>query len=119
MKIQAIALIATLILLAGCSSKPAPIVVDTRPTARPPLVIQPVDPIVARKVEWIIVTPENVETVFEQLRTEGKDIVLFALTDDGYKDMSLNLADIQKLVRQQRSIIVAYERYYKNEDKTE
>lgn len=116
MKIQAIAL--TTLLLAGCSNVPDAVVVDARPTTRPPLVIQPVDPIVARKVEWFIVTPENVETIFEQLRTEGKDIVLFAITDDGYKNLSLNIADIQKLVSQQKSIILAYERYYKNEEKT-
>ena len=116
MKIQAIAL--TTLILTGCSNIPDTVVVDTRPQVRPPLVIQPVDPIVARKVEWLIVTPENIETIFEQLRSEGKDIVLFAITDDGYKNLSLNIADIQKLVSQQRSIIVAYERYYKNEEKT-
>jgi len=63
-------------------------------------------------VTWFIVTPENAEEVFEKLKTARTDVVLFALTDDGYKGLSLNLAQIRELLLQQQAIIQAYKEYY-------
>jgi len=64
------------------------------------------------KIEWFVVTPENIEEVFAELQDQRKDIVLFALTDDGYKAMSLNFAQIRELLAQQQAIIKAYKEYY-------
>jgi hypothetical protein len=43
-------------------------------------------------------------------------VVLYAITDDGYKNLSLNMADIIKLVKQQKAIIAAYEKYTDEEE---
>lgn len=106
------------ILLAGCSSlglQPKPVEVAVKPTDRPRLIVPAVDVIDTRDVTWIVVTPENVEQVFQDLQDSGDSIVLFALTDRGYENLSLNMAEITRLIRQQQSIIAAYRQYYENQ----
>jgi hypothetical protein len=107
----AIALVAALTLTA-CSKPVEPIVVDQRPIEKPVIVLPPVDEFNSRTVEWIVVTPDNIEQVFKDLEDSGQHIVLIALTSDGYERLSLNMADLLKLVQQQRAIIAAYQRYY-------
>ena len=63
-------------------------------------------------VRWFIVTPENIEEVFKELEDQNKDVVLFGITDDGYKGLALNLAQIRELLLQQKAIIEAYKEYY-------
>ena len=66
-----------------------------------------------QNIKWYIVTPENAEEVFAELANANTDVVLFALTDDGYKGLSLNLGQIRELIAQQQAIISAYREYYK------
>ena len=63
-------------------------------------------------VRWFIVTPENIDEVFKELEDQNKDVVLFGITDDGYKGLALNLAQIRELLLQQKAIIEAYKEYY-------
>ena len=63
-------------------------------------------------VKWFIVTPENIDEVFKELEDQNKDVVLFGITDDGYKGLALNLAQIRELLLQQQAIIKAYKEYY-------
>ena len=63
-------------------------------------------------VRWFIVTPENIDEVFKELEDQNKDVVLFGITDDGYKGLALNLAQIRELLLQQQAIIKAYKEYY-------
>jgi hypothetical protein len=63
-------------------------------------------------VKWFIVTPENIDEVFKELEDQNKDVVLFGITDDGYKGLALNLAQIRELLLQQKAIIEAYKEYY-------
>lgn len=86
------------------------------PTQRPPLVLPEVDPVSVRPINWIVVTPENVDAVFAQLAQDGENLVLFALTDTGYEDLSLNLSDIRQLIQQQRTVMVAYRNYINNSE---
>lgn len=74
------------------------------------------DKLTLRPVEWTIVTEENIEEVFAQLRADGQNLALFALTDTGYENLGLNISDIRQLVQQQRAIILAYENYTNNNE---
>lgn len=105
-----------LISLTGCSSIPNILKVDTAPVVKEPLTLPKVDVINARDVKYIIVTPENAEQVFKDLENNKTDVVLFALTDDGYKNLSLNIAELMKLVKQQQAIIAAYKKYYETDN---
>ena len=97
--------------LAACSSNPvqppAKIITETEYVTPPqPIVSQP-DQLALRDVDFIIVTADNFEEVMADLRD---DKVLFALTAKGYEDIALNLADIQAYIKQQKQVIILYER---------
>ena len=42
--------------------------------------------------------------------------MLFALTDEGYKALSMNYADLREHIIAQREIIIAYKEYYESEE---
>jgi len=76
---------------------------------RPPAPIVPnVDPLRLRDVNWIVVTPSNVEQVFERVQAQEGNAALFAVTSSGYQALALNLSDIRALVEQQQRIIAIY-----------
>ena len=105
-----------LISLTGCSSIPGLVQVDAQPVERPPLVLPVPDTITTKPVEWIVVTPDNAEKVFKDLQSSNTNVVLFAVTDEGYENLSLNIAELMKLVKQQKAIIAAYKNYYETEN---
>lgn len=70
------------------------------------------DEIRLRGVEWIIITPDNINEVFDRAKDSGRPIVFFALTDKGYENLGLNISDIRAYIQQQKTIIAAYEDYY-------
>ena len=63
-------------------------------------------------VEWIVVTKDNVDEVMEKVKAEGGDYALFAVTDEGYKKLSTNFADIRNKLYEQNQIILSYREYY-------
>ena len=65
-------------------------------------------------VEWIIVTPENIDEVMEKVKAEGGDAALFAVTDEGYKKLSLNFADIRNKLYETNQILLSYREYYED-----
>jgi DNA-binding PadR family transcriptional regulator len=67
-----------------------------------------------KDVEWILITPENFEEKVAEIQKSGRPVVFFALTDEGYENISMNFSSIRAFIQQQRAIIVAYENYYKN-----
>lgn len=113
--IQSILIVSTLLLVTACSVKPDQIVVDTKPIERSPLVLPQADPFSSRDVKWIVVTPDNVQEVFNKLQAEDKPMVIFALTEQGWENLTLNMADLLKLVQQQKAINIAYEEYYQQD----
>ena len=106
-----------LISLAACSPAVKQIDIVSKPLERVPLDLPPVDIVTLDDVNWIIVTEENVESVWEDLQKKKYSIVIFGLTDKGYEDLSVNMAKLQKLVKQQKAVIAAYKRYYEQTDK--
>lgn len=101
--------------LASCSSiKELQILTVDEP--RPTLVVPSVDQLDMDNIKWVIVTPENVQEVFQDLKDKNIRLALFSLTSDGYQSISINNANIIKLIKQQKSIIAAYEQYYEAEE---
>lgn len=116
-----ISLIATFLLLpliSGCSllptwsSKVAPIEVKTVAVEKTRLNLKEPSPLIARDVQWVVITPENAEAVFQKLRDENTDVVLIGLTDTGYEQLSLTIAEVKNYIAQQKAIIVKYKEYY-------
>lgn len=66
----------------------------------------------AREIKWIIITKENAEETFKKLEEKGVDIVLFGLTDEGYEQLAMTMAELRNHIASQRSIIIKYREYY-------
>jgi hypothetical protein len=99
--------------VSACSTpQPRQITVSASPVDRPELVLPRPDRIQTRPVGWIIITPDNAEEVFNRLKETGKPVTFFALTEQGYEALALNLNDLRTFIQQLQTIIVAYESYY-------
>ena len=79
---------------------------------RTPLNLADPQPLKPTAPQWRVITPENQAQVFAELKSKNIDQVLFALTDDGYEELSVDIAQIRALIAQQRDIIVKYRKYY-------
>ena len=99
--------------ISGCSSMPQPITISAKPIEKPELVLPQSDQLFQRKIEWIIITPENVDEQFEKVSESGRSMAIFGVTDDGYQKLALNLSDLRAYIQQQKAILAAYEGYYK------
>ncbi len=108
------------ILLSSCSSlqQVLPVEVSTRPVEKPELTLPRVDELRMREVSWIVINQDNVDQVFEDLKNKNIPVGVYALTGEQYENLGLNFSDIRALVQQQQAIIVAYEKYYKEAEKT-
>ena len=104
-------LVLGLLILTSCSSV-KPIEVQYQPADRVPLNLPAVDQLQLDAITWYIITETNGEEVFEKLEKKKFDPVLYGLTDKDYEALTLNITKIMKLVRQQKSIIAAYKKYY-------
>lgn len=96
--------------LAACAS---PNVEEIRPVEtrtiqikRPAPIVPPIDQVQLRPVSWLILTPDNIDESFA--RIQSGELVLFALTTEGYENIALNLSDIRALIEQQNKVIAVY-----------
>ena len=108
------------ILLSSCSSlqQVIPVEVSTKPVEKPELTLPRVDELRMREVNWIVINKDNVEEIFADLKNKNIPVGVYALTGEQYENLGLNFSDIRALVQQQQAIIVAYEKYYKEAEKT-
>lgn len=86
------------------------VVVKSQPVKTPKPIVPGVDQLKMRPVNWIVITPENVDEKFAQM--QGGELVLFALTTDGYEAIAQNLSDVRANIDQYKAIIAVYERSF-------
>lgn len=102
------------LLLSACATpQPRVIEISAKPIDKPQLTLPSADKLNLRDVQWIIITPENVNDVMTKLSASGGKVAVFALTDKGYENLSLNINDLRTYITQLQAIMVAYEGYYK------
>ena len=106
----------TISLLMGCAQVKEILTIKPMIVERPNLVIQKPRPVQSKTVEFAIITKDNMEEAFKIIETSGQDMVFFALTDDGYKALSLSIADMRRFIKQQNAVIKAYKQYYETQD---
>ena len=104
--------------LTGCASMPDVITYKSEPVDRPALVLPDTVELELRNADWEIITEENAETLWKELQESGEPIVIYALTTEGYEALSLNMADVIKLLSQQKAVIEAYKEYYEQTEKS-
>jgi hypothetical protein len=115
LQILTISLLATS--LAGCASfsfgsKVKPIEVVSKPMEKTPLDIPLPDPLKIKPFEWVLITPGNADEIFSKLEQRGDDLVIIGLTDDGYQQLAITIAELRNLINLQRNIILKYQNYY-------
>jgi hypothetical protein len=104
--------------LGGCASwglfgkRVEPITVSTVPLEKTPLALPDPAPLKSKPIRWVVITPANVDTVWEQLAQDDDDVVVFALTADGYQQLAVTIAELRNLIATQRVIIQKYREYY-------
>lgn len=102
------------LILTGCSETARvldkPVLVE-----RAELIVPPVQPVSQTEMKWVVITPENYATKVQELSGKG-DVVLFALTSNGYQALSMNVAELRKHIQQQNAVIAAYKEYYRNKE---
>lgn len=104
--------LAMLTLVSACSETTRQVEVRTVPVERPRLNLPLPDEVNLRDVQWLVITPENYESVIAQLTADGQSVALFAVTGDDYEDLSKNLNDIRTLLSQYKSLVIAYQSHY-------
>ena len=68
------------------------------------------------KLNFIIITSENADEVFAKMKEDGKDPVLFGLSDDDYEILAKNFAQIRAFIIQQGMTLEQYKEYYESEE---
>ena len=107
------------VFLTSCGSSVKEIQVTTVEVSKTPLNIQNPNPLKMYDVEWIIVTKDNAMELFEQLKSDGGEYSVFALTDTGYESLQINSTNIRNIIAEQRQIIISYKEYYEPIDEVE
>ena len=101
--------------LVGCAGnkvKPeAKVVIQKVIEKKLPLNIANPEPLDLDKVEWIIVTEENINEVWAQIQADNEGVALFALRHGDYEQLALNIADIKKLIGEYVIILKQYKDY--------
>ena len=119
-----LSLLLILLLVSGCSIlgssrdipevKPKEVVtvVQKAPTYHPPLPNE-IDPV---PVEWTVLNPELMQGYLDDLNEGNAPTnVWYALTTKGYENLSTNMAEVKRYLRQVLSIL----KYYKELDEEE
>jgi len=118
-QLQILILSLLLLSLQGCASfslfgdtDVKPIEIKSVAVDRTPLNLPNPPQLNPRTPKWYVVTPDNAEEVFAKLKDKNIDLVLFALTDDGYEELSITMAEIRNYIKSQKTIIIKYKEYY-------
>ena len=112
MMVQKILLVSlSLLLLSSCTKAPEPTIVTV------PEIIEKDIPIVERpkglsltSPYFHVVTEENIDEFVEKFKkSNGSELVFYAISVRDYENLSLNLAELRRYIEQQQAIIVYYE----------
>ena len=100
------------VFLTSCGSSVQEIQVTTVEVSKTPLNLQNPDPLKLQNVEWIIITKDNANEIFERIKSAGGEYALFAVEDTGYEKLQINFTDIRNKLAEQRQLLLAYREYY-------
>ena len=118
-----ICLISSIIFMSGCSmipsqTKPVEVVTiaERPPMYHPPLPLE----LQLSDVDWEVLTPELMEE-YIRLVEEGNAPrkAYYALTSKEYENLSMNMADITRYIKETLGIIEFYREYDKEEEEEE
>ena len=105
--------------LVGCAGNKvqpeAKVVIQKVIEKKLPLNIANPTPLDLGHIQWIIVTEENVEEIWQQIKDDKEGVALFALRHGDYETLAMNIAEIRQLIGEYVVILKQYKRYYEEE----
>ena len=106
--------------LVGCASNPPAkptekVVIQKVIEKKLPLNIIDAEPLELDHIQWVIVTEDNIEEVWEQIRSDNEGVALFALRHGDYERLALNIAEIRAQLGEYIVILKRYREYYEGE----
>lgn len=83
-----------------------------------PVLIHPAPPpgMTMRKLEWRVFNRQQLEEI---LSTTDGEVIIVGLTPKGYENLTVNMQEIIRYIREQKEVIIYYRKTYPTEDKTE
>ncbi len=121
MKVKSIILISCLFVIANCSMMPTAKPVEVVTIAEPVPLYHPPLPLEVGLVDidWEILTPDLMKEYLENYENgSAPAIAYYSLTSKEYENLSMNMAEIKRYLRDTLSI-VKYYRDYDKEDNVE
>jgi hypothetical protein len=114
---KVILLLVAAVFITGCSMTPKVKQIDITTTAveKLPLSLPDPQPLELLEVEWIIVTEDNIEEVWQLLRDKNEGVALFALRHGDYEKLALNIKDIRATIGEYVIVLKKYREYYEEE----
>ncbi len=89
--------------LAGCQTAESPRPVLSEITAPQP------QPITTRPVAWKVYTAKDIQKLAADMKAgKGQDTVIIGLAPKGYQNLSHNMNEIERYVREQKEVIIFY-----------
>ena len=76
-------------------------------------------PIDMSDVKFYVVTEENFEKFKEEFTKANSDYVFYAVSVHDYENLALNMAEIYRYLKQQKEIVIYYEKAVTNKPKEE
>ena len=103
--------------LVGCSMTPKvkEVAITTTAIEKLPLSLPNPQPLELQEVEWIIVTEENIEEVWQLLKDKNEGVALFALRHGDYERLALNIKDIRATIGEYVVVLKQYREYYESD----
>jgi len=104
-------------ILSGCSLFKTKLEVSNVPIEKPVLDISLPQPVKMNPIQWIVVTDKNYNEVINSSKNSNGLVFLVALDENNYKNLALNNSNVLRYIREQKSVIAAYKKYYASENK--
>ena len=102
-------IIASALGLAACNSQP---IIKPVLDSKPKIVLPEVRPAEQLPVQWTVITRKNMEKKLAELEKNGGNASFVATTPEGYKNLSLNAAELRRYIEEQNARTEAIEKYY-------
>lgn len=102
-----------LLLISGCSTV-KPLEVFNTSVEKTPLNLKDPDPITLESINWKIISEENSEEIYKELKANNIDPVLIGLTDNDYEKLSINMEKLRGYIIRLQFILNKYRNYYED-----
>ena len=122
MKVKSIILISCLFVIANCSMMPTAKPVEVVTIAEPVPLYHPPLPLEVGLVDidWEILTPDLMKEYLENYKNgSAPAIAYYSLTSKEYENLSMNMAEIKRYLRDTLSIVKYYRDYDKKDNEEE